>query len=244
MGIRRQITTHVCVPCFVPHKCCDISCHGSMSLIPNVTESIMVVTKQGRSVLKGATFVCDTCDSRTKATIDDYLFSGFFPLSLSETVTYLFSEEALLLCHHISHKCPGSSKNMYAHTIEEVSKEYGRWETFRHYIDQEVFKRNKIDCPSCGTKPLVRSSDAIIKLRCLAFAGKARKLENESVMDDVESRFENLVIRSDVEVESFRQRIYNKVQTSKKKNMCGGSAFKAAREDSNEKKNMTRLGSS
>ncbi|KAK4028639.1 hypothetical protein OUZ56_021643 [Daphnia magna] len=202
---------YVCVPCFVFHKSCDISCHGSMSLIPNITESIVVVTEQGRFVLKGATFVCDTC----------------------------------------------SSKNMYAHTLEEVSKEYGRtgpiniplfttaereWETCRHYIDQEVFKRNKIDCPSCGTKPLVRSSDAIIKLRRLASAGKARKPENERVMDDVESRFENLVIKSDVEVESFRQRIYNKVQTSKKKNMCGGSAFKAAREDSNENKKYDETG--
>ncbi|KZR99540.1 Uncharacterized protein APZ42_004550, partial [Daphnia magna] len=79
----------------------------------------------GRFVLKGATFVCDTCDSLTKATIDHYVFSGFSPASLSETVTYLFSEEALLLCHHISHKCPGSSKNRYAHTLEEVSEEYG-----------------------------------------------------------------------------------------------------------------------
>ena len=49
------------------------------------------------------------------------------------------------------------------------------WETCRHYIDQQFFKRNKIDCPSCGTKPLVRSSDAILKLRRLASAGKARK---------------------------------------------------------------------
>ncbi|XP_045028462.1 uncharacterized protein LOC116923942 [Daphnia magna] len=251
------ITKDICVPCFVHHKCCDISCHGSMSLIPNVTESIVVVTEQGRFVLKGATFVCDTCDSLTKPTIDDYVFSGFYPASLSETVTYLFSEEALLLCHHISHKYPGSSKNMYAHTLEEVSKEYGRngpiniplftnaereWETCRHYIDQEVFKRNKIDCPTCGTKPLVRSSDAIIKLGRLASAGNARKPENKRVIDDVESRFENLVIKSDVEDESFRQRIYNKVQTSKKKNMCGGSAFKAAGEDSNENKKYDETG--
>ncbi|KAK4017462.1 hypothetical protein OUZ56_032773 [Daphnia magna] len=212
------ITKDVCVPCFVPHKCCDISCHGSMSLIPNVTESIVVVTERGRFPLKGATFVCDTFDSLTKATIDDNVFSGVFPASLSETVTYLFSEEGLLLCHHISHKRLGSSKNMYAHTLEEVSKEYKRngpinillfttaereWETCHHYIDQEVFKRKKIYCPSCGTKPLVRLSDAIIKLRHLASAGEARKPENER---------------------------------SKKKNMCGGSAFKAAREDSNENK--------
>lgn len=40
---------------------------------------------------------------------------------------------------------------------------------------QASFKRNKIDCPSCGTKPLVRSSDAILKLRRLASARKARK---------------------------------------------------------------------
>jgi hypothetical protein len=31
--------------------------------------------------------------------------------------------------------------------------------------------------------------------------------------DDVESKFGNLVIKSDVEVENFRQRIYNKVKT-------------------------------
>ncbi|KAK4017496.1 hypothetical protein OUZ56_032909 [Daphnia magna] len=44
---RNIIKKDICVPCFVPHKCCDISCHGSMSLIPNVTESIVVVTEQG-----------------------------------------------------------------------------------------------------------------------------------------------------------------------------------------------------
>jgi hypothetical protein len=80
----------------------------------------------GRFLLKGTHFVCDTCHTVTKATIDDYIFSVFFPASLSENVTYLFSEEALLLGYHISHKCPGSSKNMYARTLEDVSKEYGR----------------------------------------------------------------------------------------------------------------------
>ncbi|KZS03972.1 Uncharacterized protein APZ42_033170 [Daphnia magna] len=215
---RRRIFTEYVSRQPLNHSKCD-QCH----------EDLNHCSVRCRFVLKGATFVCDTCDSLTKALIDDYVFSGFFPASLSETVTYLFLEEALLLCHHISHKCPGSSKNMYAHTFEEVSEEYGwsgpinillftaaerEWETCRHYIDMEVFKRNKIYCPSCGTKPLARSSDAIIKLRRFASAGKARKPENERVMDDVESRFENLVIKSDVEVETFRQRIYNKVQTT------------------------------
>ncbi|KZR96889.1 Uncharacterized protein APZ42_008526, partial [Daphnia magna] len=127
-------------------------------------------------------------------------------------------------------------------TIPLFTNAEREWETCRHYIDQEVFKRNKIDCPTCGTKPLVRSSDAIIKLGRLASAGNARKPENKRVIDDVESRFENLVIKSDVEDESFRQRIYNKVQTSKKKNMCGGSAFKAAGEDSNENKKYDETG--
>ncbi|KAK4012426.1 hypothetical protein OUZ56_021525 [Daphnia magna] len=75
------ITKDVCLPCFVPLKCCDVNCLGSMSLTPNLTESIVVVTEQ---------------------------------------------EEALLLGYHISHKCPGSSKNMYARTLEDVSKEYCR----------------------------------------------------------------------------------------------------------------------
>ena len=55
------------------------------------------------------------------------------------------------------------------------------WETCRHYIDQEVLKRDKTHCPSCGTKPLIRSSDAIIKLRRLASAGRVRKPQNERV---------------------------------------------------------------
>jgi predicted RNA-binding Zn-ribbon protein involved in translation (DUF1610 family) len=38
------------------------------------------------------------------------------------------------------------------------------WETCRHNIDDQVLERNKIDCPSCGKEPLVRSSDAIVKL--------------------------------------------------------------------------------
>ncbi len=55
------------------------------------------------------------------------------------------------------------------------------WETCRHYIDQEVLKKDKTHCPSCGTKPLIRSSDAIIKLRRLASAGRVRKPQNERV---------------------------------------------------------------
>jgi hypothetical protein len=81
---------------------------------------------KGRFLVKAAAFVCDSCNSRTRATIDDYVFSGFFPGSLSPNVTYLFAEEALLLGHHITHKSPGSSKKMYAHFLEEVSTEYGR----------------------------------------------------------------------------------------------------------------------
>jgi len=80
----------------------------------------------GRFHLKAASFLCDSCDSYTKATIDDYIFSGYFPGSLSQNVTYLFAEEALLLGHHITFKSPGSSKKMYAHSLEAVSTEFGR----------------------------------------------------------------------------------------------------------------------
>lgn len=41
--------TDVCLPCFVPLKCCDVNCLGSMSLTPNLTESIVVVTEQGKN---------------------------------------------------------------------------------------------------------------------------------------------------------------------------------------------------
>jgi predicted RNA-binding Zn-ribbon protein involved in translation (DUF1610 family) len=53
------------------------------------------------------------------------------------------------------------------------------WETCRHYIDQEVLKRDKTHCPSCGKEHLVRSSDAIVKLRRLSSAGKVHNPENE-----------------------------------------------------------------
>lgn len=114
--------------------CYNVECEGSMLLIPNLQESIVVVNEsgntytyytytsctikylnplkhfKGRFLVKAAAFVCDSCNSRTRATIDDYVFSGFFPGSLSPKVTYLFAEEALLLGHHITHKSPGSSK--------------------------------------------------------------------------------------------------------------------------------------
>ncbi len=76
-----------------------------MLLIPNLQESIVVVIESGntyisyksctikylnplkhfknRFLVKAAAFVCDTCNSRTRVTIDDYVFSGFFPRSLS-----------------------------------------------------------------------------------------------------------------------------------------------------------------
>ncbi len=80
----------------------------------------------GRFVVKWTVFLCTRCNSRSNATVDDYIFSGFWPGSLSTSLTYLFSEESLLLRHHIAHKCPGSSENMFVHTLEEVSKECGR----------------------------------------------------------------------------------------------------------------------
>nr|CAH0101024.1 unnamed protein product [Daphnia galeata] len=231
----------VCVPCFVPHMCYNAECEGSMLLIPHLQESIVVVNESGRFLVKAAAFVCDTCNSRTRATIDDYVFSGFFPGSLSPNVTYLFAEEALLLGHHITHKSPGSSKKMYAHSLEEVLTEYGRKENGKP-VDIILTTKNKIDCPSCGKEPLVRSSDAILKLRRLESAGKVRYPENERTMEQPQARFGNLVIKSDTKVENFRQRIYNKIPTTKKKQMCGGSAFKAAREDSNEQKKYDETG--
>ena len=53
-------------------------------------------------------FLCTRCNFQTKA--DDYIFSGFWPGSLSTNITYLYSEDTLLLRHHIAHKSPGSSE--------------------------------------------------------------------------------------------------------------------------------------
>ena len=37
----------VCVPCFTPHQCTECRCDGTMSLLPNQTKYIVVVTEQG-----------------------------------------------------------------------------------------------------------------------------------------------------------------------------------------------------
>jgi hypothetical protein len=39
----------VCVPCFVPHMCYNVECEGSMLLILNLQESIVVVNESGNT---------------------------------------------------------------------------------------------------------------------------------------------------------------------------------------------------
>ncbi|KAK4017361.1 hypothetical protein OUZ56_032308 [Daphnia magna] len=102
---------------------------------------------------------------------------------------------------------------------------------------EKYLKGTKLIAP-VANKPLMRSFDAIIKLRRLAPAGKARKQENERVMDDVESReFSNQV--SDM----LKLRVFVKVDLQQSSNIEKEKHvwdLKAAREDSNENKNMTR----
>ena len=80
----------------------------------------------GRFLLKATVFECTKCTHRSEASIDDYIFSEFWPGSTSKNISYLFSNEAMLLRHHIEHKSPGSSENMYVESLVEISKEYGR----------------------------------------------------------------------------------------------------------------------
>ena len=39
----------VCVPCFVPSNCFNLNCYGSISLVPNLQQSIVVVNEQGKN---------------------------------------------------------------------------------------------------------------------------------------------------------------------------------------------------
>ena len=41
-------SSDVCVPCFLPERCTDSKCQGTISLSPNKTNSIVVVTEQGK----------------------------------------------------------------------------------------------------------------------------------------------------------------------------------------------------
>ena len=100
----------------------------------------------------------------------------------------------------------------------------------RFFIYDEVLQRNKINCPACGETPLMGSSDAIVKLRRLQSAGEIRKSNNKRTLvrsywvclffhkdflhinlfnriEKEEPRFGYIAIKSDVEVEAFRQRI-------------------------------------
>ncbi len=95
-------------------------------MIHQVRHILQFYNFTGRFLVKATDFKCSSCHLRTKATIQNYIFSGFWPGSLAENITYLFSEEVMLLRHHIAHKSPGCSDNMYVHSLEEVSKEYGR----------------------------------------------------------------------------------------------------------------------
>lgn len=150
--------------------------------------------------------------------------------------------------HHIQHKMPSASANKFAETLGEISKPSGRvgqvnvhlfkkakqeWEFLNHTIDVKIKMQDKMYCPPCGKRPIMGSSDGIVKLMRLKSAGAVRKSKNERPELQTEKPFYgDAAIKSDEAVKARRDLIYSKIPRTKQKEMCGGSVFKAARIDS------------
>jgi hypothetical protein len=80
----------------------------------------------GRFDLRASGFHCMECKLFIDADKNDYIFSGFWPASTTAPISYLFSEEVFLMWHHLRHKSPLNSENMFISTLQEISDEFGR----------------------------------------------------------------------------------------------------------------------
>ena len=79
-----------------------------------------VITKEGRFDVTSTQFVCSVCKKSRLATNEEYMYSGYWPGSLSHN-SYFIVEDLLSFGHHLSHKTPGTSERKFVETLEEIS---------------------------------------------------------------------------------------------------------------------------
>ncbi|KAK4017668.1 hypothetical protein OUZ56_033360 [Daphnia magna] len=71
-----QKVLHISILCFKPEKCSNCDGQEQLEILPG-DENIAVVNKDGRFDLKSAKFFCSYCKLVTKASIIDYICSGY-----------------------------------------------------------------------------------------------------------------------------------------------------------------------
>ncbi|EFX69219.1 hypothetical protein DAPPUDRAFT_329377 [Daphnia pulex] len=188
-----------------------------MKLIPNPDPNlqIAVVMHQGRFDLRAASFLCMDCRETTDADQNGYIFSGFWPARATTSISYLFCEELFA---------------MWA---------FKEWELCRLNIKVKIKNMSTVTSPPCGKSPLMGSSDGNVKLKRHTSAGKVLNPQNERESIQEETlRFGDLVIKSNKDLIKgiffFRH--------TQKKEMCGGSAYKAAKVDSCKRSKFDETG--
>ncbi|KAK4003721.1 hypothetical protein OUZ56_005476 [Daphnia magna] len=183
---------------------------------------VAVVTKEGRFDLNTTEFVCCVCKASRIASNEDYLCSGYWPSSLSNN-SYFTEEDLLGMWYHLRHKTPGTSERKFIETLQEISLENNR--------DKEILRHHG-NCKLCGRHPHSMQADAIRKLYRFASAKDrhGESLYKDPIMANDKTQLEHI------------SKIEKKIPADKGDDVCGSSAWKAARGDSYSKRNINITG--
>jgi len=80
---------------------------------------ILLLIHTGRFDLKSTKFKCKNCKIETKASIIDYITSGFWPGD-PQNMSYLISADLLRYWYLTKHNMPGTSMNKFIETLETL----------------------------------------------------------------------------------------------------------------------------
>ena len=70
-------------------------------------------------------FKCVACGGSFEPLFNDFIFSGYWPGSATNT-NYFFDEVLLKFWFHLRHKTPGTSEQKFVESLEEMSLESNR----------------------------------------------------------------------------------------------------------------------
>lgn len=143
-----NIFVAVAVPCFPPTVCTNCDVKNANVIVPGDSDIIVVTLRGlfffkqfpyilyiytlliGRFDLKAAAFECMNCGWKKDATVEDYVFSDWFPAHPSRS-KYFFSKEVLCFWYYLKHNVPSISERKFVETLEETSPLEGRVSYFR-----------------------------------------------------------------------------------------------------------------
>ncbi|EFX66125.1 hypothetical protein DAPPUDRAFT_116662 [Daphnia pulex] len=240
------IIINIPIPLYEPSCCNSCFSSGSVRLSCGPTR-VAVITKEGRFDVTSTLFVCSVCKESRLATNEEYMYSGYWPGSLSHN-SYFIEEDLISFWHHLRHKTPGTSERKFVETLEEISLDNDRvniinrtlfnrsrreFEFYQYLLEKTIFRRHG-KCKICGPHPHGMHADANRKLYRFAEASDRLGL---SLYGDVRMSYD------DSQLEHI-SKIEKKIPKAKGKgdDLCGSSTWKAAKGETSSKRNLDITG--